>query len=170
MKDFRKIIVAIDPGLSGAIALLHGGKYKGVWSMPTEAAKKGKRINCDELFFVAEHIRTLRKQLQKSCPLLVVLELVGSMPKQGIASAFKFGDCFGTARYFAHSLGHDEIEYVAPSLWKGDMKLTDNKEYSLTRARQLFPAAAECLRRSKDEGRAEALLLARWFYERSLGL
>jgi hypothetical protein len=53
-----------------------------------------------------------------------------------------------------------EWELVPPRVWKRDMGLTANKADSLTMARRLWPEAP--LKRSKDNGRAEALLLAEW--------
>jgi crossover junction endodeoxyribonuclease RuvC len=49
---------------------------------------------------------------------------------------------------------------VRPRAWKKDMGLTADKDESLSMARELWPDAP--LARKKDNGRAEALLIAEW--------
>jgi crossover junction endodeoxyribonuclease RuvC len=53
------------------------------------------------------------------------------------------------------------VHMVTPQQWKKDMKLTSDKASSLAMARELWPLAP--LHRAKDNGRAEALLLAEWY-------
>jgi hypothetical protein len=49
---------------------------------------------------------------------------------------------------------------VTPQKWKKDLKLDSDKNKSLALARELWPLAP--LERKKDNGRAEALLMAEW--------
>lgn len=90
-------------------------------------------------------------------PAYGVVEQAHSMPKQGVASSFKFGSYYGAA------LGAVAASFVPSKLvqsrwWKRQYGLTADKETSLELARQLFPDAP--LKRKKDADRAEALLLA----------
>jgi hypothetical protein len=90
-----------------------------------------------------------------------VVERVGSFPKQGLASAFNFGLGTGLIRGVLGAL-QVPTRLVAPAKWKRDMRLDRDGETSRALAIRLFPAAAHDLRRKKDHGRAEALLLAFW--------
>jgi len=94
-----------------------------------------------------------------------VIELVGSMPKQGVSSSFRFGMGCGLLRGVVIACGVP-VEQVSPSKWKRDMGLDSDGEKSRALALRQWP---ECLRlgRVKDHGRAEALLLARWFLEKT---
>ena len=53
------------------------------------------------------------------------------------------------------------VHMVTPQKWKKDMGLTSDKAQSMAMARELWPLAP--LHRQKDNGRAEALLLAEWY-------
>lgn len=94
------------------------------------------------------------------------IEQVGSMPEQGIVGAFRFGEGYGLWRGMLTAF---EIPFteVLPGIWKGEMLTGMGKEksYSILRAKQLFPSVT--LDRKKDDGRAEALLLAA-FIQREL--
>lgn len=98
---------------------------------------------------------------------VVVLERVGAMPHQGVSSTFSFGRGVGRIEgvIAAASLC---VEYVTPVVWKRHYKLPGgpkNKELSRAKAIQLFPNVVG-LSRKKDAGRAEALLIARWYAEK----
>ena len=86
-------IAAIDPGLSGGLAILHGGE---VTAKPLPIA--GKDLD----------LGTFSQWLKDSSPGLVVIEKVHSMPGQGVASMFKFGQGFGAILGIAAALtfGH----------------------------------------------------------------
>ena len=89
---------------------------------------------------------------------MVVVEAVHSMPRQGVSSSFKFGVSYGVALSLAQSLG--AWSPVTPHVWKRDLELTSDKNESLAMARLLWPDAP--LARKRDNGRAEALLMAEW--------
>jgi hypothetical protein len=89
----------------------------------------------------------------------VVVETVHSMPKQGVASSFKFGVAYGGAVALAERL-NCVWHMVTPQVWKKSLKLDSDKTKSLLMARELWPGAP--LKRQKDNGRAEALLMAYW--------
>jgi crossover junction endodeoxyribonuclease RuvC len=92
----------------------------------------------------------------------VVIEDVHSMPKQGVASSFKFGRGKGVVEGFFAGAGIP-LRYVSASKWKKDIGLSSDKEESRQRALEMWPEHAGCFMRVKDEGRAEAALIGYWF-------
>jgi crossover junction endodeoxyribonuclease RuvC len=142
--------IGVDPGLTGAIALLRGGEFREVFDIPTMGRGKGSKqqVNCAEL---ARIVRGL-----PPCP--VWIELVGVMPKQGISSGFQFGRAAGALDAVFPALGFP-VHYVTPAAWKRTHNLVGTeKDIARTRAIQLFPQAP--LARKRDIGRADALLIA----------
>jgi len=81
------------------------------------------------------------------------------MPKQGVSSTFKFGMAYGAALSVAQRI-NTNFHTVSPRVWKKALKLDSDKNLSLSMARDLWPTAP--LARKKDNGRAEALLLAEY--------
>jgi crossover junction endodeoxyribonuclease RuvC len=75
------------------------------------------------------------------------------------SSSFKFGVAFGGAIALAERF-NCPWHMVTPQTWKKALKLSSDKQQSLDLARELWPSAP--LARKKDNGRAEALLLAEW--------
>ena len=145
------LIIGVDPGVSGAIAAWDGSTLR-VFDTPTlEIKKNGKNRNVIDLHELARLVKDLQP-VDK-----VYMELVGAMPGQ--AGMFTFGDAFGVVRgifaaYFT------PIEYVSPMRWKRRMAVLGGKDGSLAKAKQLLPAYAGLFARKKDDGRAEATLLA----------
>ena len=89
-----------------------------------------------------------------------MIERVLSMPKQGVLSTFKFGVAYGMARAAVVALAIPYV-LVTPGKWKRHFGLTSDKELSRAMAIRLWPGAG-CFRRKRDDGRAEAALLALW--------
>ena len=153
----RSTIIGIDPGLSGAIAFFD--------------PHQRDRVEVFDLPNVAGVIdgRNLRGIVQRFSPNRAVLEDVHSMPKQGVASTFKFGRAFGTTIGVLECLGLSTT-YVSPSKWKRHYGLDSDAEKSRRRALDLFPQSVDLFSRKKDHNRAEAALIARWgaFDERGI--
>ena len=154
------IYIGIDPGLSGGIAIVSGRACQ-VYDVPIEEAGKGgtrvkKRVDARgawEVLLGAINGRPARGALER----------VTSRPGEGVASAFSFGDTFGTLRAVA-SMACEPLHLPRPAQWKRDMGIPAGagKEYSIEMARALYPSAADRLTRKKDHDRAEAILLAQW--------
>jgi hypothetical protein len=145
-------VIGVDPGLSGAVAILNAvGEVFDVYDMPSVDGNVSGRLLAD-----------LLPLPEKSW---AIVEKVASMPKQGVASTFKFGRSAGVVDGVLAAL-EIPTEYVVPGKWKRDMGLSSDKEHSRLRAIQLWPRAASKFARKKDDGRAEACLLARWFIDR----
>lgn len=158
IKSKSTAVIAIDPGIHGAIALLIEGDYGDVCAMPFAPKRSGRNeVEVHELFDIVDDMAG-RAEITR-----VLIERVSAMPGQGVSSMFSLGDSFGTARAVGSYFGH-QVDFVMPHIWKKAMGLTKDKEYSRTLARNAFPLAREKLKRKKDEGLAEALLLARYGY------
>jgi Holliday junction resolvasome RuvABC endonuclease subunit len=146
--------IGIDPGFSGAWGMIdHNGAYMACGDM----LHTGKYLMTHEIF--GEIIDCLHGDDHE-----VVVEIVHSMPKQGVASSFKFGVAYGGAISIAQRL-NCVAHMVTPQVWKKALKLDSDKNKSLSMARELWPTAP--LKRQKDNGRAEALLMAYWLRKQS---
>ena len=152
------LTIGIDPGLTGAVAILDAsGNAELVFDLPIQRDKSLAWVNGYEL------ARTLSEVISDR-QATVIIERVSAMPKQGVASSFKFGVGFGSILGVLQSL-QLRIELVTPAKWKREVGLDSaDKKSSLHKARLLFPHMD--LRLEKHDGRAEALLMAMW-YQRS---
>ena len=155
------ITIGIDPGLSGAIGILLDGLLGAVEDMPIVAKGSGSVKNEVD---PAGLMLLLRRHADLNQPVRAVLERVNAMPGQGVSSVFSLGDSFGTARACVAACGI-ELTYVTPVNWKKHFNLVSDKEMSRALAVRMFPAAPLHLKKHSD--RAEALLMARWLYDRS---
>jgi crossover junction endodeoxyribonuclease RuvC len=91
----------------------------------------------------------------------IVLEIVGAMPGQGVSSMFQFGRGVGMVEGVIAALGLP-ITYVAPRAWQKAVGARGGKDGNRLRAVELFPAYASLFARKKDDGRADAALMAFW--------
>ena len=153
------ITIGVDPGLTGAIGVLQDGVFIAVEDMPTVLKGAG---SVKREVSPAGLIAVLRSSVPPADNVAAVIERVNAMPGQGVSSVFSLGDSFGTARA-ALAVARVELHYVAPATWKKHFKLSSDKEQSRALAQRLFPLAP--LHLKKHDGRAEALLLARWLHE-----
>lgn len=150
-------VLAIDPGVSGALAVLHGRQLVAVHDMPTREKKGRRRVDADKL---AEIIRPLGIEH-------AFIEDVHSMPKDGHVGAFAFGRSAGIPEGVLAALGIKRT-HIAPSVWKTAMKASANKTRSRARATQLFGARAAALwPLAKHDGRAEAAMLGLYGIEKA---
>ena len=79
------------------------------------------------------------------------------MPKQGVASTFKFGQANGVLIGILAAL-HVPMHFITPCTWKKFYGLDANKEKSRLKALQLFPKSAAFFAKKKDHNKAEASL------------
>ena len=152
------ITIGIDPGLTGAIGILRNGSYRTVQDMPTVirgATGTKREVNPVDLMDILREFTGVEDAR-------VALEKVNAMPGQGVSGVFSFGDSFGTARTAVAACRFETV-YVAPQTWKKHFKLDKDKERSRALAIRMFPGAP--LNLKKHDGRAEALLMARWLFE-----
>jgi crossover junction endodeoxyribonuclease RuvC len=151
-------IVGIDPGFSGAIALLDPGTWAlEVHDMPVISTTKGKTVlNYGALAELLSPPAGARS--------IGILERVSAMPGQGVSSMFRFGQCFGALEMGLIGHGYEFFD-PTPSSWKKHFKLSSDKDVSRGLASQRFPTSASLFSRKKDDGRAEAALLTLWGVE-----
>ena len=144
------IILAIDPGITGAIAFYdpsNPGRVA-VFDMPV--------LDGD----VNPH--ALRHHIQTFKPDAAIIEHVSPMPKEGVRSVWRFASAFTTACVVV-KLEHVSLTLVTPARWKKAMGLVggkDGKEQARERAIDKFPLCAQHFNLKKHHGRAEAALLA----------
>ena len=149
-------VVGVDPGCYGALALMVGGKLFNVWDMPFHKVRRG---DSDKAEVEGYALGTLIQSLE---PHVVVVERVGGVTGQGAAVSFNFGRAAGAPEYAAMAL-RIRVETVAPIRWKRSLGVTSDKGSSRAKAIELFPEHGERFERVKDDGRAEAALIAHWF-------
>lgn len=151
--------IGIDPGVTGAIAWLHK-RHDGfdieIFDMPLQTKIIGKKARHEiDAFEMTRIIQSFG-----GSPICII-EKVHSMPRQGVVSSFGFGASYGMAVGVA-AASRLPIHLVSPNKWKRALGLTSEKSESIALAKQLYPQSTEFLTRKKDDGRAEALLLAHW--------
>ena len=146
-------VLGVDPGINGALALVGDG-YLAVDHLPTMGSGRQRIINAVEISDI----------IYRWAPDVAVIERVHAMPKQGISSAFRFGQAFGTLEGVIAGR-KIPLYYITPQSWKRHYRLPADKEAARMRAIQLYPRIADRLSRKKDSDRAEALLIAAMHFE-----
>tara|TARA_Y100000590_G_scaffold423945_1_gene530314 strand:- start:62 stop:553 length:492 start_codon:yes stop_codon:yes gene_type:complete len=156
------LIIGIDPGISGAISFLKDGKIIDIIEMPSmaEGKKNKKQVNGNQLFNEIKS-RLSSINYQEVC---VVVEHVTAMPGQGVTSMFNFGQSFGVIKGICSAM-QLPIHFVRPAKWKKYFNLIKtSKDASRTRAIEIFPNVSDKLKRKKDSNKAEAILIASYYY------
>ena len=156
------LIIAIDPGINGAICFFENGEVKDVLEMPTMAeGKKNKRqVNGHQMFNELSY----RIKKYDTHKINVVVEQVSAMPGQGVTSMFNFGQSFGVIKGICAAM-QLPIFFVRPAKWKKHFELINTqKDASRTKAIEMFPKISSILSKKKDSNKADAILIAS-FYE-----
>jgi crossover junction endodeoxyribonuclease RuvC len=145
-------IIAFDPGLSGARAVLF----------------RDGRIIADDLPIIGEGAQrridaaNLADAIREHGPYrFAIVEQVSAMPGNGAAGMFRFGQSYGTILGIIGSLAIP-VRLVPASKWKKGLGLDSSAETSRARAIETWPCNAAMFARKKDHNRAEAALLALW--------
>ena len=157
------LVIGIDPGLSGSICFFENGKILEVVEMPTmtEGKKNKKQVNASQIYNeISERISLIDKQ-----NIRVVIEQVSAMPGQGVTSMFNFGQSFGTLKGICSAM-QLPMYFVRPAKWKKYFNLINSeKDASRTKAIEIFPYFSAQLSRKKDSNKADAILIASFYYE-----
>ena len=156
------LIIGIDPGISGAICFFEEGQIKEIIDMPTMAdGKKNKRqINGPQTY---NEIYSRIKKVSKN-DITVVIEQVSAMPGQGVTSMFNFGQSFGVLKGICSAM-QLSMQFVRPAKWKKYFGLIKaEKDASRTKVIEIFPYISSQLSRKKDSNKADAILIASFFY------
>ena len=157
------IIIGIDPGISGSICFFEDGKINDVIEMPTmtEGKKNKKQVNGSQIY--NEILKRTNKFQRKD--IRVVVEQVSAMPGQGVTSMFNFGQSFGILKGICSAM-QLPIYFVRPAKWKKYFNLINSeKDASRTRAIEIFPYFSSQLSKKKDANKADAILIASFYYE-----
>ena len=157
------LIIGIDPGISGAICFFKNGEVKEILDIPNMAdGKKNKRqINGPQIYNeISKRIINIPKN-----EVVVVIEQVSAMPGQGVTSMFNFGQSFGVLKGICSAM-QLSMHFVRPAKWKKYFNLIKTeKDASRTKVIEIFPYISSQLSRKKDSNKADAILIASFFYE-----
>ena len=157
------LIIGIDPGISGSICFFEDGKIIDIVEMPSmaEGKKNKKQVNGSQIYNeINSRIKKLNKQEIK-----VVIEQVSAMPGQGVTSMFNFGQSFGVLKGICSAM-ELPMYFIRPAKWKKYFNLINSeKDASRTKAIQIFPYISSQLSKKKDSNKADAILLASFFFE-----
>ena len=152
--------IGIDPGLSGAIAVLTEEPMQTslqIHDMPVMTVdrngKAKRQVSANEL------AELLNLYAGKDCH--VCCERVSAMAGQGVTSVFSFGRSFGMIEGILAALKMP-VTFVAPATWTRAIGRSPGKDASRARAMELFPNYEYFFKRVKDDGRADAALIAHW--------
>ena len=157
------MIIGIDPGISGSICFFEDGKINEVIEMPTmtEGKKNKKQVNGSQIY--NEILSKINKH--KDQDVRVVIEHVSAMPGQGVTSMFNFGQSFGILKGICSAM-QLPMFFVRPARWKKYFNLINSeKDASRTKAIEIFPYFSSQLSKKKDNNKADAILIASFFYE-----
>lgn len=155
-------VIGVDPDVSGALALL-----------------KNDDLGCSPQVFDSPHLQLLvGKRTRRRLDPKSIIQLLRSIdapvgttayveqslpyPQDGKQGWWSGGFGYGLWIGILVASGFSVIP-VPSSVWKNEFKLTGNgssKDDSREAASALFPSMSCLLRRKKDHGRAEALLIA----------
>ena len=147
--------LGIDVGLNGAIALIQDGELIGVVDMPTVTldrnGKAKRQVSVPELVQIVKDFD----------PTEAFVEKVFAMAGQGVTSVFSFGRSLGVVEGVLTTL-KIKTTLMTPQTWQKGLGVTGGKDGSRARAMELFPEQMAQFKRVKDDGRADAALIALW--------
>ena len=157
------LIIGIDPGVSGSICFFKDGKILDVIEMPimNEGKKNKKQVNGAQIY------NEIIKRIDNTSVTRtrVVIEHVTAMPGQGVTSMFNFGQSFGILKGVCSAM-RLPMFFVRPAKWKRYYNLINSeKDASRTRAIEIFPDFSSQLSKKKDSNKADAILIASFYYE-----
>ena len=157
-------VIGIDPGLSGAIAILENNKVINIFEIPvmSEGKKNKRQLNSALL------VNLIKENINQDEEVAVVVEQVSAMPGQGVTSMFNFGQTFGALKGICAAL-ELPIFFVRPSKWKKHFELINSsKDASRTKAIEMYPQLSKQLAKKKDVNKSDAILIARFFSDTRL--
>lgn len=150
------LICGVDPGKTGAIAFLDAADPTVLVDVvdmpPATGAALGALIRELVADFAPHEITA------------AWVEQVHAMPRQGLSSTWRFAEGYGAILGALGALAVP-VHHVTPAKWKKAQRVTTDKGSSRQRAIELWSTDAARFARVKDDGRAEAALIARhgWF-------
>jgi crossover junction endodeoxyribonuclease RuvC len=164
VKGGADLILGIDPGLRGSFALLYPHNLTLLSVHDAVSVLHGTKNQFDAVAFA------IYLDMFKDRILFAVVEDVtamkytdrdGKVRGQGAAASFSFGRSAGVVDGVLAAYGI-VVRKVRPVVWKTLLGLSASKSDSISLAKKKFPDHESSFKRQKDDGRAEAALLA-WF-------
>ena len=157
------LVLGVDPGLSGALAFLWADGSLEVFDMPVLRLERGGKAKRELDRY------ELARLVDAQGPIAhAFVEQVGARPGQGVSGTFQFGRALGIAEGII-AAGFVPTEHVPPQVWRRAMGVRGGKDASRARASALMPRHAGLWARSRDDGRAEAVLIALYGQRRLAG-
>tara|TARA_Y100000768_G_C23727158_1_gene563072 strand:- start:19 stop:513 length:495 start_codon:yes stop_codon:yes gene_type:complete len=157
------LIIGIDPGISGSICFFENGKILDVVEMPTmnEGKKNKRQVNGSQVYNeIFNRIKGVDKKDIK-----VIIEQVSAMPGQGVTSMFNFGQSFGILKGICSAM-QLPMYFIRPAKWKKYFNLIKSpKDASRSKVIEIFPYYSAKLSKKKDSNKADAILIASYYYE-----
>ena len=134
-----------------------------VIEMPTmtEGKKNKKQVNGSQIY------NEISKKIEKTDKkeIKVIIEQVSAMPGQGVTSMFNFGQSYGILKGICSAM-QLSMYFVRPAKWKKYFNLINSeKDASRTKAIEIFPYFSNNLSKKKDSNKADAILIASYYYE-----
>ena len=157
------LVIGIEPGKKGSICFFEDGKKIDLIEMPNMAdgKKQKKQVNGAQIY---NEIFLRKKNVEKK-NIKVVIEQVSAMPGQGVTSMFNFGQSFGVLKGVCSAM-QISMYFVRPAKWKKYFNLINSeKDASRTKVIEIFPYISMQLSKKKDSNKADAILIASFFYE-----
>lgn len=160
--DAFRITFGVDPGISGAIVVLADGEPVEFVDMPIyDRAGGGNEV---DPFALAAQLRGIM-QKHRGAFFSACLELIATRPTNARGLDQRAGEGYGIVKGVFGSLGIRWCE-VRPQVWKKHYGLIGTeKDVARQYCVERFTSVSNCLMRKKDNGRADALLIARWAWE-----
>ncbi len=156
------LIIGIDPGISGSICFFKNGKILEVLEMPTmtEGKKNKRQVNGAQIYNeILKRVEGDKNEIR------VIIEQVSAMPGQGVTSMFNFGQSYGILKGICSAM-QLPMFFVRPARWKKYYNLINSqKDASRTKAIEIFPYFSSQLSKKKDSNKADAILIASFYYE-----
>jgi crossover junction endodeoxyribonuclease RuvC len=157
------ITIGVDPGITGALAVLQDGKHLLMLiDMPTVSSGKSVRVSRS---VDSVGLSKAVGGLLAAYPLeyvSAIVEKTFAMPGQGVSSTYSMGHSRGVVEGVFLTKGIP-TQLVAPIVWKKKMGFNSDKEFVRGEISKLFPTAS--LHRKKDHDRAEAIGLALYLHQ-----
>lgn len=147
-------IVGIDPGLTGALALHGPHGIADVIDMPVIDGV----VDAYTLTTIIAEWGSVDR---------IVIETQQAMPKQGVASTFKTGANYGRILGVCAALERP-VYHVRASEWTRALGVGSDKAVHRRRAQDEWPSMADKFACRKDDGRADACLIALWAATRAI--
>ncbi|PPB79783.1 hypothetical protein LV82_02574 [Albidovulum inexpectatum] len=144
------VIIGIDPGRNGGMARLYRGDC-GMW-----------RVDVIDLPQTPGDLEIALAQARPAA--FAVVEKPFYPPHIGIRSIARIAEGYGALKAMLFAAGIP-IREVAPREWKASLNVPADKAAARRRAEEFFPDDAHQWSRAKDDGRAEAALIA-WYGRR----